>query len=476
MSKKFSDFREELIESQLNEEISFGDLSDEILFHIIVSESADEYHYINAMMTLFERELIDLSEEDLTNLFEAPLSDFGTVGQKVDAGRARNAKDLQQSKQMSKLSQSSIPTKSTTVNPAKPMLPTAVQSKDMAAKPTATASTSGPKPLSAGGSARANVEAGRAANASKSQAMKSVAKMNQSSMSVAQAKSAQAGLDAARNTGSSAKTTVGNALKSAGSKISGVMKNIANSSIAKKVTSNPLLSKLASPAVKAVAKPLAALDTGLAAGELAKSGLNKLGSGSVNNKTTGNISQLNAKKPGSGVQFKGDLPTLPSDKPKTAPASTGNAAKPVQKSISKPSAPVQKSVPKPSAPVQKSISKPSAPKTNNALGMKSSDYNDLKMSAYKMQKATNTMADKTGAMKTSLQKAAPSGRMERPITPGGQSSSQIKSAISKLGAEPVPKALPKAPASKPAAVSGGAPTTAVGSKPPSLDRSTAKKM
>lgn len=454
MSKKFSDFREELIESQLNEEISFGDLSDEILFHIIVSESADEYHYINAMMTLFERELIDLSEEDLTNLFEAPLSDFGTVGQKVDAGRARNAKDLQQSKQMSKLSQSSIPTKSTTVNPAKPMLPTAVQSKDMAAKPTATASTSGPKPLSAGGSARANVEAGRAANASKSQAMKSVAKMNQSSMSVAQAKSAQAGLDAARNTGSSAKTTVGNALKSAGSKISGVMKNIANSSIAKKVTSNPLLSKLASPAVKAVAKPLAALDTGLAAGELAKSGLNKLGSGSVNNKTTGNISQLNAKKPGSGVQFKGDLPTLPSDKPKTAPASTGNAAK----------------------PVQKSISKPSAPKTNNALGMKSSDYNDLKMSAYKMQKATNTMADKTGAMKTSLQKAAPSGRMERPITPGGQSSSQIKSAISKLGAEPVPKALPKAPASKPAAVSGGAPTTAVGSKPPSLDRSTAKKM
>lgn len=480
MSKKFSDFREELIENQLNEEISFGELSDEILFDIIVSESADEYHYINAMMTLFERELIELSEEDLTNLFEAPLSDFGTAGQKVDAGRARNAKDLQQSKQMSKLSQSSIPAKSTTVNPAKPMLPTAVQSKDMAAKPTATTSTSGPKPLTATGSAGANVEAGRAANAGKAQAMKNVAKMNQSSMSVGQSKAAQAGLDTARNTaGSSAKTTISNALKSAGSTAAKYGKGALSGA-----------SKIAGRATA----PLAALTTGYEVGKA----LNNISSV---NKMTDKVGKWVADKisgsPSSNVNRAGrSLPTkAQSEKPvvmgakqlaryqQNNPEQKGKVMGVNQQNrVDNPKTSYTANSQSAAKPVQKSVPKPAAPKTNNTMGMSSAAYNDLRASAAKMKSATSDMASKTGAMKTSLQKAAPSGRMERPITPGGQTSSQVKSAISKLGGEPTrasaPKALPKAPTpvSKPAAVSGGSPTTAVGSKPPPLDRSTAKKM
>ena len=92
---------------------------------------------------------------------------------------------------------------------------------------------------------------------------------------------------------------------------------------------------------------------------------------------------------------------------------------------------VPKSAPAKVSPVQKK----SVPQTNNTLGMSSAAYNDLKSSASKMKSATSDMASKTGAMKSSMQKFA----------------------------------------AKPAAVSGGAPTTAVGSKPPPLDRSTAKK-
>ena len=111
------------------------------------------------------------------------------------------------------------------------------------------------------------------------------------------------------------------------------------------------------------------------------------------------------------------------------------------------------------------------------MGMSSAAYNDLKSSASKMKSATSDMASKTGAMKTSLQKAAPAGRMERPISPGGQSSSSIHKSIAKLGGEPTRASAPAPkPVSRPAAVSGGAPTTAIGSKPPALDRSTAKKM
>lgn len=491
MQKSFAQFTQEIFEYKT---ISFGDLPDEILIDIVNNESADEYHYINALLTLHERELINLSESEIEDLFEAPLSDFGTVGQKLDVSRDRNAKDLQQSKQMSKLSQSSIPAKSTTVNPAKPMLPTAVQSKDMAAKPTATASTSGPKPLTAHGSAGANVEAGRSAYANKAQAMKNVAKMGQSGMSVGQSKTAQAGLDAARNAaGSNAKTTISNALKSAGSFAKNGLSsagNLAKGNVAR------------GAGRLAVGNPTAALMAGsLAGGYEAGKQLNKISSV---NKVTDKVGKWIADKisgnPNDNVNKAGrSLPTKAQsekpvvmgakqlaryqqnnpeqkgkvmgvnqqnrvDNPKTSyTANRGSAAKPAS--------PVQKSLPRSAA------LKPSAPKTNNSLGMSSDAFNDLRASAAKMKSATSDMASKTGAMKTSLQKAAPSGRMERPITKGGMSSSQIHQNIAKLGGEPtrpVAKAIPKiAPK---AAVSGGAPTTAIGSKPPPLDRSTAKKM
>ena len=484
MSKRFTNLREELLENELNEEISFGELPDEILFDIIANESSDEYHFINALLTLSERELIELSEDNLSDLFEAPLSDFGSAGEKVQFGRDRNAKELQQSKQMSKLSQSSGAAPRGVSGPtAKPSLPTAVQSVDKVSKPMATAGTSsGSKPLTAGGSARANVEAGRAANASSSQAIKNNAKLAQSSMSVNQAKTAQTGLDAARSAaGSSAKTTMGNALKSAGSVAGKLGGTVAKSALG-------------------VASRYSPHATALATGYEAGKQLNKI---SAVNKVTDKVGKWIADKISSKPEVNTAQRTSPpksqSEKPvlmganqlaryqqknpeqkgkvmgvnQQARMDTKNpttAPKPV---TSKPAAPVQKSVPK---------SAPAKPQTNNTLGMSSAAYNDLRSSAAKMKSATSDMASKTGAMKTSIQKAAPSGRMERPITPGGQSSSQVQSAISKLGGEPTrssaPKSLPKAPApvSKPAAVSGGAPTTAVGSKPPPLDRSTAKKM
>lgn len=473
MSKQFSNFRQELEEAQLNEEIYFGDMSDELLFDIIANESADEYHFTNALITLFERELVELSESDLSNLFEAPLSAFGSAGEKVQFGRDRNSKELQQSKQMSKLSQSSGPAPRGVSGPtAKPAVPTAVQTKDMSAKPTSTTST-GSKPLSAGGSARSNVEAGRAANAGKAQAIKNNAKLSQASMSVNQAKTAQTGLDAARSAvGSSAKTSIGNALKSAAgtagrlasrysphatalatgyeagkqlNKISAVSKvtDKVGKWVADKISSKPEVNtaQRTSPPKSQSEKPVL-----MGANQLSR------------------FQQKNPEQKGKvmGVNQQARMDTK---NPTTAPKPTAPSSKPV----------AQKSVPKMASAPAKSA--PSKPQTNNTMGMSSAAYNDLKSSASKMKSATSDMASKTGAMKTSLQKAAPAGRMERPISPGGQSSSNIHKSIAKLGGEPTRAAAPAPkPVSKPAAVSGGAPTTAVGSKPPPLDRSTAKKM
>ena len=58
---------------------------------------------------------------------------------------------------------------------------------------------------------------------------------------------------------------------------------------------------------------------------------------------------------------------------------------------------------------------------------------DLRASAARMKTATADAAQKTGAMKSSLEKIAPSGRMERPISKGGMSSSQIRGEMNKLG-------------------------------------------
>jgi hypothetical protein len=73
---------------------------------------------------------------------------------------------------------------------------------------------------------------------------------------------------------------------------------------------------------------------------------------------------------------------------------------------------------------------------------------DLRASAARMKSATSDMASKTGTLKSVL---TPQTRMEKPISPGGQSSSQVRSAISKLGGEPAkpvgpePKLSPTTP-------------------------------
>lgn len=67
--KKFSEFREELNEKILSQKIYFDDMSDELLFDIIANESVDEYNFINALITLYERELIELNKEDLVEAY-----------------------------------------------------------------------------------------------------------------------------------------------------------------------------------------------------------------------------------------------------------------------------------------------------------------------------------------------------------------------------------------------------------------------
>lgn len=485
--KKFSELREELNEQILSEEISFGDMSDELLFDLITSECVDEYHFTNALITLYERELVELNEDYLENLFEAPLSAFGSAGEKREAGYNRNAKDLQQSKQMSKLAQSSGPAPRGVSGPtAKPTLPTSVQTKDTVGAPKPTASN-GPKPLTARGTAGSNVEAGRAAYTNKAQAMNNVGKLSQSSMSVNQAKSAQAGLDKA--IGSSAKTSIADTLKNAGKGVkdyaSRAFNTVAKGGIGGAARSAVgAAGKLASKAVA----PLSALTTGY---EVGKS-LNNI---SAVNNVTDRVGKFIANKisgsPESNVtkatniprKSQSEKPVLmgpnqlsrfqqknPEQKGKVMgvnqqarmdtknPTTSGQSAKPA----------VQKFVPKAAPP---------KPQTNNTMGMSSAAYNDLRASAAKMKSATSDMASKTGAMKSSLQKVAPSGRMERPISPGGQTSSQIHQSISRLGGEPTrpsaPKAVPKAAPAAPAKVSGGAPTTAVGSKPPPLSSKNA---
>lgn len=53
---------------------------------------------------------------------------------------------------------------------------------------------------------------------------------------------------------------------------------------------------------------------GLEVGDITRKVLNNFGSGASNDTETGNISKINAKSPGDGVVFNGDVPTIPSDK------------------------------------------------------------------------------------------------------------------------------------------------------------------
>lgn len=161
----------------------------------------------------------------------------------------------------------------------------------------------------------------------------------------------------------------------------------------------------------------------------------------------------------------------------SSPSTTGGSARPATSagtsSAPKAGATAPKSVaPKSVAP--KVAPKSVAPKASSGGGVP----DDVRDAAKNMLGATRDAAGATGNMVNKMKSIPGTDRMNKPVSPGGQTSSQIRGAISKLGGEPTraaPKAMPSAPVQK-AAVSGGAPTTAIGSKPPPLDRSTARKM
>lgn len=156
----------------------------------------------------------------------------------------------------------------------------------------------------------------------------------------------------------------------------------------------------------------------------------------------------------------------------SSPSKTGGSAKPATSSGTS-------SAPKSVATAPKSVTPKAAPKSvapkASSGGGVSSDVRDA---AKNMLGATRGAAGATGNMVNKMKAIPGTNRMNKPVSPGGQTSSQIHGAIAKLGGEPtkaVPRPMPSAPAPR-ASVSGGAPTTAIGSKPPALDRSTARKM
>ena len=417
----------------LDEEIYFGDMSDSLLENIAYSEYSSDYDRINSIVALYERGLLDLSEEELDSLLEAPLTAFGSAGEKVEAGRNRNAKDLQQSKQMSKLSQSSGAAPRGVSGPtAKPSLPTAVQSVDKAAKPMATSGTSsGPKPLTAGGSARANVEAGRAAYAKKAETLKNVSKMGQSGLSVNQAKAAQAGLD--KTIGSAAKTSVKSALSSVGSAAMKTGKNILGGA-----------SKLLGRATA----PLAALTTGYEVGKA----LNTI---PAVNKQTSKIGKSVADSIGSNKEVNKAISRPANYVPQRILDMQKNNAKGDSKISQKPVV-AQKSTPK---PVQKAI--PKAIPNKSSGGFDASAIADIKNSASKLSSSTKELAGKTSSAVSAAKKFSSSIKS----APVAQTSKVAPSSTTTKKSVSTP-----APVAK---VGGGAPTTAVGSKPPPLSSKNA---
>lgn len=412
----------------LDEEICFGDMSDSLLETIAYSESSSDYDRINSIVTLYERSLIDLSEEELKDLLEAPLTAFGTAGEKVEFGRNRVAKDLQQSKQMSKLAQSSPSAPRGVSGPtAKSMLPTSVQSVDKAAKPVATAGTSsGPKPLTSGGSARANVEAGRAAFAKKADTLKNVSKMGQSSLSVNQAKAAQAGLDKA--IGSTAKTSIKSALSSAGSTAMKYGKNLLGG-----------VSKLAGRATA----PLAALTTGYQVG----SALNSI---PAVNKQTSKVGKAVADSIGSNKEVNKAISRPANYVPQRLLDMQKNKVNDTTKSASMP---IKKSIPK-------AIPK-AAPKSSSG-SFDSNAIADIKKSASNLSAATKDLTGKTSSAVAATKKLSSSIK-STPVV-NQNAARQNKSISTKKS---VPNSVPTAK------VGGGAPTTAVGSKPPPLSSKNA---
>lgn len=361
MSKSFSKLREELYEMQLNEEIYFGEMSDELLESIIQSEDCSEYDIVNALITLHERELFELEESEYSDLCELATA---LPAPSVPA-------------------KTTLPTmKSTSVSRPLPMqksLPSSGGIKDVV----------GGKTLS-----------------SKPNMLPS----------------------ATKSIGSAAKTTLGSVGKAAlgavgrlASKYSPHATALATGYQAGKQLNN----------ISAVNKVTDKV------GKFVAGGLQKLGIGSAPEVVKAKSPEVSRKAPDMGpkstVQAKSGGGTV------SFPA----AAKPAMpKMPSKPVMPTKSAMPK-------MPSKPAMPQTNNTLGMSSKDYNSLRASAKNMGTATAAAANKTSAMKTSMQKFAGKPAASTPM-----------------------KSLPKP--SAPAKVSGGAPTTAIGSKPPTLSSSALK--
>ena len=69
MSKQFTKFREEL--NNIIEEIYFEDLENDVLEYIIIDEEFDLEDKVNALLTLYERDEVELSEEEVNELTEA---------------------------------------------------------------------------------------------------------------------------------------------------------------------------------------------------------------------------------------------------------------------------------------------------------------------------------------------------------------------------------------------------------------------
>ena len=114
------------------------------------------------------------------------------------------------------------------------------------------------------------------------------------------------------------------------------------------------------------------------------------------------------------------------------------------------------------APTQRKALPTAKSVTKTVTPTPSMDMDDLRASAAKMRAATQDLTKKTGSMVGSLQKIAPSGRMERPVSPSGMSSSNIHKSIASLGGEPTK------PVSKPTQPVAPA-------KPPQLSSTQIKK-
>lgn len=357
-----------ITEDMLNQEIYFSEMESDILFDLIEGQNVDDEIVANAILTLYEREEIDLYEDQLEYVLEAT-----------------KALPAPKSTALTKPASSSVGTAN------KPM-------KNMGwAKSMGSPKISGP-----------TAPVGSAAKTT----LGSVAK---SALGAAGRLASKYAPHAAALTGG---YQAGKALNKASSTVSGVTDKIGSS----------------------IAKGLQSVGIGKAPEVI------KAKSPQASYKPSGAAPQTTvpAKSGGGTVTF-----------PKAAPMGSGTAPK-----IS--SAPKSSPMGSSAAPTQRKALPTAKSVTKTVTPTPSMDMDDLRASAAKMRAATQDLTKKTGSMVGSLQKIAPSGRMERPVSPSGMSSSNIHKSIASLGGEPTK------PVSKPTQPVAPA-------KPPQLSSTQIKK-